>query len=336
MPDSDRRHIKVLITRRIYPEALQILRDYAEIDYNNSDERLTATDLLRRAGNAIAIMTPTTQQFNAELLGKLNSVRIIANIGVGFDNVDISAASRLGILVSNTPDVLTETTADFAFALLLATARRVVEANRYLVGGKWIRGSIDLLAGHDVHHRTLGIFGLGRIGAAMARRGNGFSMKIFYHDCNRANKALEEELGATFVSKEQLLRESDFISLHVPLSEASRRLIGEPELRQMKRTSILINTSRGAVVDEQSLIKAIQERWISGAGLDVFEHEPQVNPVVLNLDNVVVTPHIASSSEETRRKMCLLAAGNILSMLQGRRPEMLVNPQVWDSTRHSG
>jgi lactate dehydrogenase-like 2-hydroxyacid dehydrogenase len=330
MFDPDQKQTRVLITRRIYPEALQLLRDRAEIDYNDSDERLETRDLLRRAQGAIAIMTPTTQQFTAELLGQLNGVRLIANIGVGFDNVDIPAASRFGILVSNTPEVLTETTADFAFALLLATARRVVEADRYLVEGRWIRGSIDLLAGHDVHHRTLGIFGLGRIGAAMARRGRGFSMKVLYHDSNRAAKSLEDELDAVFVSKEQLLRESDFVSLHVPLADSTRKLIAEPELRQMKKTSILINTSRGAVVDEHALIKALQERWIAGAGLDVFEHEPQVNTALLKLDNVVATPHIASSSEDTRRNMCLLAARNILLLLQGNRPETLVNPSVWD------
>lgn len=329
MPDSHKHQANVLIARRIYPEALQLLQEHADVDYNNSDDRLDTAELLRRARGATAIMTPTTQRFPAELLEQLNGVRLIANIGVGFDNVDVAAASQLGILVSNTPEVLTETTADFAFALLLATARRVVEASRYLAEGRWKRGSIDFLAGHDVHHRTLGIFGLGRIGAAVARRGKGFSMKILYHDAIRAAKTLENELDATFTSKEDLLRQSDFISLHVPLSENTQKLIGEPELRQMKNTAILINTSRGAVIDEQALIKAVQEHWIAGAGLDVFEREPQVNPVLLKLDNVVATPHIASSSEDTRREMCLLAARNIISVLEGNRPETLVNPAVW-------
>jgi D-3-phosphoglycerate dehydrogenase len=333
MPDLNIKQAKVLIVRRIYPEALQLLCKHAEVDYNNSDDLLDTAELLRRAHGVAAIMAPTTQRFDTELLNQLDSVRIIANIGVGFDNVDITAASQRGVLVSNTPDVLTETTADFAFALLLAAARRVVEANRYLFEGRWRKGAIDFLAGHDVHHRTLGIFGLGRIGAAVARRGKGFSMKIIYHDSRRASKTLEGELGATFVSKDQLLRDSDFISLHVPLSESTQKLIGETELHQMKKTSILVNTSRGGVVDEQALIKALQERWIAGAGLDVFEHEPQVNPVLLKLDNVVATPHIASSSEDTRREMCLLAARNIVAVLEGRRPEALVNPDVWDGTK---
>lgn len=325
---------KVLITRRVYPEALELLHDRAELDYNDSDNWLEPAELSRRAQDAVAIMTTNTQQFKTELLRTLTNLRIIANIGVGFDNVDIAAASQLGILVSNTPDVLTETTADFAFGLLLAVSRRIVEANRYLLEGQWVRGSIDLLAGQDVHHRTLGILGLGRIGASVARRGRGFSMKILYHDSRRASKNLEEELSATFVSKEQLLRESDFVSLHVPLMQGTRKTIAEPELRLMKKTSILINTSRGPVIDEQALVKALQERWIAGAGLDVFEREPQVNPALLQLGNVVLTPHVASSSEDTRREMCLMAARNILAVLDGRRPETLVNPLVWDSHGH--
>src|SRR6185437_852725 len=286
---------------------------------------------LRRAQGAMGILTPNTQRFQVELLHSLTDLRIIANIGVGFDNVDIAAASELGILISNTPDVLTETTADFAFALLLAISRQVVEANRYLLEDRWTRGCIDFFAGHDVHHRTLGIFGLGRIGAAVARRGRGFSMKILYHDARKASKDLEGELAATFVSKEQLLRESDFVSVHVPLTEETRKSIAEPQLRLMKKTSILINTSRGAVVDEQAVVKAIQQKWIAGAGLDVFEREPRINPELLNLRNVVLTPHIASSSEDTRREMCLMAARNILSVLNGRRPESLVNRSVWES-----
>jgi lactate dehydrogenase-like 2-hydroxyacid dehydrogenase len=322
---------KILITRRIYPEALEILGDRNEIDYNDSDNLLEREELLRRGVDAAAIMTPTTQKFNAELLRRFARLRIVANIGVGFDNIDIAAASQLGIMVSNTPDVLTETTADFAFGLLLATSRRIVEANRYLLEGRWTHGSIDFFAGHDVHHRKLGIIGLGRIGAAVARRGRGFSMKILYSDLRRAPKPLEDELDASFVSKEQLLRESDFVSLHIPLVEETRRLISEPELRQMKPGSILINTSRGAVIDENALVKAIQERWIAGAGLDVFEHEPQVNSALLQLERVILTPHIASSSEDTRREMCLIAARNIRSALDGNRPESLVNPQTWDS-----
>lgn len=322
---------KILITRRIYPEALEILGDQNEIDYNDSDNPLEREELLRRAEHAAAIMTPTTQQFTAELLRRFAHLRIIANIGVGFDNVDIAAASQLGIMVSNTPDVLTETTADFAFGLLLAASRRIIEANRYLLEGRWTRGSIDFFAGRDVHCQKLGIIGLGRIGAAMARRGRGFSMKILYFDPRRAPKALEDELDATFVSKEQLLQESDFVSLHVPLAAETHRLIGEAELRHMKRGSILINTSRGAVVDENALVKAIQERWIAGAGLDVFEREPQVNPALLQLESVVLTPHIASSSENTRREMCLIAARSIRSALDGNRPKTLVNPHVWDS-----
>lgn len=322
---------KVLITRRIYPEAIEILNGRADIDYNNSDDGLAAEEMLERSKGKTAIAGPNGQRFGAELLDQLSDLKIIANIGVGFDNVDMAAAAKNGILVSNTPDILTDTTADFAFALLMAAARRIAEADRYVREGRWLRGGVDLLAGLDIHHRTLGIFGLGRIGAAMARRGKGFAMRILYHDAQRAPEALERELDARLVSKEELLREADFISLHTPLNEGTRKLIGEPDLRRMKKTAILVNTARGPVVDEVAVARALSEGWIAGAGLDVFEHEPKVNADLLKLDNVVVAPHIASSSIDTRREMCRMAARNVLAVLEGNRPPNLVNPATWDS-----
>src|SRR5208337_1390638 len=242
-----------------------------------------------------------------EVIEGLDGVRIIANVAVGYDNIHIPTATRRGILVTNTPDVLTETTADFAFALLLAAARRVVEGHQYVHSGQWRRWAIDLLVGHDVHQRTLGIFGMGRIGQAMARRGRGFSMRILYSDAIRAPEAIENELGLDFVPKDQLLRESDFVSLHVPLSDATRKLIGAPELRLMKKTAILVNTARGPVVDEAALAQALSERRLAGAGLDVFEQEPQVHPLLLTLENIVLAPHIASASVDTRREMSMTA-----------------------------
>ena len=321
----------VLVTKRIYPEAIEYLKKHCEVDYVDNDEGITAEQLKKRIRGKQAVVAQLMNRFSAEVIDSLDGVKIIANVAVGFDNIDVPAATRKGILVTNTPDVLTETTADFAFALLLAAARRVVEGHQFVHAGEWRKWSIDLLVGHDVHHRTLGIFGMGRIGQAVARRGRGFSMRILYNDAVRAPESIEQELQLEFVSKEQLLRESDFVSLHVPLLDSTRKLIGEPELKLMKKTAILVNTSRGPVADEAAVAKALQEGWIAGAGLDVFEREPEVNPVLLQLQNVVVEPHIASASVDTRRDMSMLAARNAVEALEGRRPVTLLNPEVWDS-----
>jgi lactate dehydrogenase-like 2-hydroxyacid dehydrogenase len=256
-------------------------------------------------------------------------VRVISNVAVGFDNIDLAAATRCGILVTNTPGVLTETTADLAFTLLMAAARRIVEAHKFVHSGRWKRWTIDLLAGQDIHHQTLGIFGMGRIGQAMARRARGFSMRVLYHDSVRAAQALEGELGLEFVSAEQLLREADFVSLHVPLTAETRGLIGKRELEMMKPTAILINTARGPVVDEAALAEALRDERIAGAGLDVFEREPQVCPLLLELDNVVLAPHIASASVATRQRMSVMAAENVIAALAGERPPNLVNTGLW-------
>ena len=322
---------QVLVTKRIYPEAIEYLKEHCEVDYVGNDEGLSAEDLSQRVRGKQAVVSQLTDKFSAAVIDSLDGVRIIANVAVGFDNIDVPAATRRGILVSNTPDVLTETTADFAFALLMAAARRVVEGHRFVHAGQWRKWTIDLLVGQDIHHKTLGIFGMGRIGQAVARRGRGFSMRVLYHDAVRAPEAIERELALQFVSSEQLLREADFVSLHVPLLEATRKMIGEPQLRLMKKTAILVNTSRGTVVDEAAVAKALAQGWIAGAGLDVFEREPQVNPELLKLANVVLAPHIASASVDTRREMSMLAARNAVAALEGRRPPTLVNPAAWDS-----
>ncbi len=320
----------VLVTKRIYPEAVAFLKEHVEVDYADSDDGLSAAELLARIRGKQGVVSQLTDKFPAAVIDQLDGVRIIANVAVGFDNIDVAAATKRGILVTNTPDVLTDTTADFAFALLMAAARRVVEGHQFLHAGKWSKWRIDLLVGQDVHHRTLGLFGMGRIGQAMARRGRGFSMRILYHDAVRAPEAVERELGAEFVSAETLLRESDFVSLHVPLLTHTRHMISGPQLRMMKPTAILVNTSRGPVVDEAALAEALEQRVIAGAGLDVFENEPQVHPGLLKLENVVLEPHIASASVDTRKKMSMLAAENAVAALEGRCPATLLNAEVWE------
>ncbi len=317
---------QILVTKRVYPEAIEYLKQHAEVDYEGTDDGLAEADLLARARGKQAIVSQLTDKFTPDVLAKLDgSVRVISNVAVGFDNIDVPAATERGILVTNTPDVLTDTTADFAFALLMAAARRIVEAHQFVHSGAWSRWSVDLMVGLDIHHRTLGIFGMGRIGQAMARRGLGFSMRVLYHDA----APVSTDFPAEFVSKEQLLREADFVSLHVPLSAATRHLIGEAELRMMKPTAVLVNTARGPVVDEPALARALQEKWIAAAGIDVFEREPQVNAELLKCSNAVLAPHIASASVATRMRMSMLAAENAVAALEGRRPGNLVNPGAW-------
>jgi lactate dehydrogenase-like 2-hydroxyacid dehydrogenase len=267
---------------------------------------------------------------NEEVLSAASKLRAVANVGVGYDNIDVQGCTRRGIVVTNTPDVLTDTTADLAFALLLAVARRVVEGGRYVREGRWQRWEFSAMWGADVHHKTLGLYGLGRIGKAVAQRGRGFAMRILYHDLVRAPEAIEHELDATPVEREILLREADFLSLHVPLTSRTQHLIGAPELNVMKPSAFLINTTRGKVVDEEALVAALKSGKIAGAGLDVFEHEPHVHPELLKLTNVVMAPHIGSASAETRLKMATLAAENLLAALDGRRPPNVVNAEIYD------
>lgn len=313
----------ILVTKRVYPEAIEFLQQHADVDYVSTDDGLTPDELIARAKGKQAIVSQLTDKFSMDVLDRLEGIHVIANVAVGFDNIDVPAASKRGILITNTPGVLTDTTADFAFALLLAAARRVTEAHAFVHSGQWSRWTIDMLAGLDVHHRTLGILGMGRIGQAVARRAAGFSMRVLYHD------AQPVDFPAEFASKDRVLAEADFISIHVPLTAETRYYIGDAELRRMKPTAILINTSRGPVVDEAALARALSEKRIAAAGLDVFEREPHVHPGLLQCINAVLAPHIGSASVETRRKMSMMAAENAVAALQGDRPPNLLNAEAF-------
>jgi lactate dehydrogenase-like 2-hydroxyacid dehydrogenase len=268
----------VLVTKRIFPEALAYLRQHAEVEFHDSQQSHPPDELLKRLQDKDGAVSQLTDKFTAAVIQALPKLRVISNVAVGFDNIDIQAATDRKVIVTNTPGVLTETTADFAFALLMAAARRVVEGDRYLRAGRWREWSVDLLCGHDIYGRTLGLIGMGRIGQGVARRARGFQMRVLYHDAVRQDAQAEKDLGVEFVPFDTLLRESDFISLHVPLLPDTKKLIGAGALARMKKTAILVNTSRGPVVDEAALAEALANGTIAAAGLDVFEREPEVNP----------------------------------------------------------
>ena len=320
---------QVLVTKRIYPKALELLTAAADVEYHDSRAGYPAERLLAKAKGKAGIVCQLTDKFSRDVLEQLPDLRVLSNVAVGYDNIDAEAAAERGVLVTNTPGVLTETTADLAFALLMATARRLTEAERFLRDGKWGEWYIDLLCGHDIHGATLGLLGMGRIGQAVARRAAGFGMTILYHNRTRLPAPVEEALNAKLVSFEELLSESDFVSVHTPLTPETRHLIGAAELSRMKPTAILVNTARGPVIDEAALAHALEQRTIAGAGLDVFEREPEVHRGLLAVDNVVLAPHVGSATIATRTRMCIMAAEGCLAALRGERPSNLVNPSAW-------
>jgi lactate dehydrogenase-like 2-hydroxyacid dehydrogenase len=308
----------ILISNVLPEESRRIIPCDFEVDYNDSEAPMAREAFIRRLQGKAALVCHIISVIDDEVLAACPDLRIVANVAVGYNNVDVAAARRRGVVVTNTPDVLTETTADFGWALLMAAARRVVEADHYARSDQWTSWKWDLLWGADIHGKTLGVVGFGRIGRAVARRALGFGMRVLYHDTVRADAAAERELNATATDLDTLLRESDFVSLHTLLSPQTRHLINERTLRLMKKTAILINAARGPVVDEAALVKALSERWIGGAGLDVFEEEPRVHPGLRPLRNVTLAPHIASASHETRIAMASLAIRNCLAVLEGR------------------
>ena len=315
----------ILISRSLPAEAVSRARSRVDVDFNDADAPLPRAELIRRLKGRQGLICLITESVDEELLTACPDLKVAANVAVGFNNIDVAAATRRGVVVTNTPDVLTETTADFAWTLLMATARRVVEADRYVRDGKFKLWEFMLLHGSDVHGKTLGIVGFGRIGRAMARRAQGFGMHVLYQDAVAADAATERELRAVRTDIATLLRESDFVTLHTPLLAETRHLINAQSLRTMKKTAYLINAARGPVVDEAALAQALKEGWIAGAGLDVFEEEPAVHPGLMGLPNVVLAPHIASASAHTRLEMANLAVDNCLAVLEGKTPPTPVN-----------
>ena len=320
---------KVFVTRPLPREAINLLATYCEVQVYPSDSALKPPQLGEVCRDVEGLLAVGVR-VDEEVLGQAARLRVVANCGVGYDNIDVAACTRRKIVVTNTPGVLTDTTADLAFALLMAAARRVVEADRFVREGRWQRWEFGMMWGADVHNKTLGIWGFGRIGQATARRGRGFDMKILYHSRHRADEALEREIGARYVDRDTLLRESDFLSLHIPMAPETHHLIGAHELKLMKPSAFLINTARGKVVDEEALVAALNAKTIAGAGLDVFEHEPHLHPELAKLDNVVLLPHVGSATGETRLAMAMLAAENLLAALEGHRPPNVVNAEVFD------
>jgi glyoxylate reductase len=318
---------KLLATRPLFDAARQILQEKCEVEYWPQEERISREELFRRTKDKQGLVCLLTERVDEELLRGAPKLRIVANVAVGFDNVDVPACTKRGVAVTNTPGVLDETTADFAWALMMAVARRMGEGETLARSGNWKGWDLDQLVGTDVWGKTLGLVGFGRIGRAMARRAGGFKMKVIYTDVQRASEDVEKELNAEYRDFNTLLAESDFVSLHVPLLPETQGLFEAAKFFRMKPTSFLINTSRGSVVDEAALVHALESKKIAGAALDVYENEPFIHPG-LKRPNVVLTPHISSASLETRTKMGCIAAENVRDFFDGKRPPNILNPEV--------
>jgi glyoxylate/hydroxypyruvate/2-ketogluconate reductase len=320
---------KILVTRAVFPEIISLLEQHFEVEHNQGDELWSREQLLAKLRDKTGAFTTGGERIDAQLLEIAPKLKICANMAVGYNNFDVPAMTQRKVLATNTPDVLTETTADFGFALLMATARRLTESEHFLRAGKWERWRYDMFAGADVHGTTLGILGMGRIGQGIARRGaHGFGMNVIYNNRSRLSPELEAQCKARYVSKQELLANADHLVLVLPYSAESHHAIGAAELAAMKPTANLINIARGGIVDDAALAEALRTRRIAGAGLDVYEGEPKLNPALLAVPNVVLSPHIASATIPTRIAMARLAADNLISFLVKGKPLNPLNPEV--------
>ncbi len=320
---------KVLVTRIAFPEIITELKRRFDVEHNDEDRPWPAEELARRLQGRAGVMSTVMDRFDEALLAKCPDLKVISNIAVGYNNIDVAACTRRGIRVTNTPGVLNDTTADLTWAVLMAAARRVAEGDAYIRAGQWkIAFGTEYFLGADVHHATLGMMGIGRIGQAIAKRAQGFDMKVLYHDPSRLPEAEEKKLNATWVERDRLLAESDFVVVMVPYSPATHHLVGAADFAKMKKSAIFVHTARGGVVDDAALVEALKSGRIAGAGIDVFEGEPNLDPGFLGLRNAVITPHIGSASHATRMAMCRLAMDNMTAALEGRTPSNLVNREL--------
>jgi gluconate 2-dehydrogenase len=321
---------KILVARAIFPEALAKLEESFEVRSNQSDQIFTPSELQKELAGVVGALVTGSERIDANALSAANGLKVVANISVGYNNFDVTAMSAAGVIATNTPDVLTDTTADFGFALLMATARRITESEHWIRAGKWDQWSIvNNPLGMDLHHSTLGIIGMGRIGQGIAKRALGFGMKVIYHNRSRLSEVDEKACGASYVSKEDLLRNADHVVLVLPYTAENHHTIGAKEIALMKPTATLVNIARGGIVDDLALAQALKAGTIFAAGLDVFEGEPKVNPELLKLSNVVLAPHIASATETTRRAMVDLAIENLRAALDGKTPPSLINKELF-------
>jgi len=320
---------RILIARAVFPAVIERLSQHFDVESNQADETWSKAQLTEKLRDKAGAFTTGSDRIDAEVLAACPKLKICANMAVGYNNFDLDAMTANGVLGTNTPDVLTETTADFGFALLMATARRITESEHYLRAGQWTKWSYDMFAGSDIYGATLGILGMGRIGQGIAKRGaHGFGMNVIYHNRSRLDDATEAECKAHYVSKEELLKTADHLVLVLPYSAASHHTIGAVELAQMKPTATLVNIARGGIVDDAALAAALRDKRIAAAGLDVFEGEPKVHPDLLTVPNVVLTPHIASASVPTRLAMANLAADNLIEFFTKNKALTPLNPQV--------
>lgn len=321
---------KILLTREIPGPAMEKLKKKVDLEYVSEETKLTKEEIIDKIKDKDGVISMLDDPIDADVINAASKLRVISNYAVGFNNIDIKTATSRGIVVTNTPGILTNATADLAWALLMAVSRRIVEGDKFLRAGRFHCWGPKLMLGYELTGKTLGIIGMGRIGSAVARRARGFDMHVVYYKRHRLSEEEEKEIGAEYVNLDELLSKSDFVSIHAPLTDDTRHMLGEEQFKKMKRSCILVNTARGPIIDEKAMVKALKEGWIAGAGLDVYENEPYITQELLDMDNVVLEPHIGSATYEAREKMAEMVVNDCLAVLNGNKPVNIVNKEVYE------